>query len=611
MGAVTSKGLLELLGEESNQWAQINSCAVVSEEGLEEVLGNPTVNRDPYFLHDRIGEGGRTRNDRGGPYGTGGDHVGRNLNNKFRPEGLDHAGPDPMRDRHFVADEFQGMLMYGPDGNPAFWSLFPEGTPPEERTVLKINIATKIPDYVLDPKGTIKPALDARKDSAFAGQTLEEAFTPVDERVIAQIRKYAEGIEKTFGIKLDIQVDRADDPHITVMGFTNGSPGLAGFASFPKAMRGWERLEPYSHTPGFMCLNMDYIPTISDKQVHDLFAHEFGHSIGWAHPHDLALFRRLSSRDALTLTTMSYSDLEYTPFEGKGGAELGALDYYLRKWLANPPVLSEGNGVYDLDQQHRLTFERNKDTLVFRREKLLPVLPMIAHGRNNVLRGTAAGNDFLDTNPGYLSHITHPDTGATQKFLLVEGHLETVMGIAGNNTIIASQSGNQEILPGIGQNEIRFLYPAMQGVKTIISEGNDTLVLSEALFRSAPAIHARTAGDDVVLSFGECKIRLQGHARGQGVSNLRVVDAHGQTILEKPIQELSAREIHTHVFWPAQKAIAKAEEDRQQQTKPSRTSPRKRTSGEPSESAHDGAGSEWAERTLTARERLALSSRSR
>lgn len=119
-----------------------------------------------------------------------------------------------MHERKFIGYEFQGMLMFGADGKPAFHSIWPEGTPAEERKSLKVNIVTKVPDYILDPEGTVKPFMDGRTQ-AFGGQGIEDAFAPVDERVIEQVQKYAENFEKTFGIKMEVSFDEPDEKPIS------------------------------------------------------------------------------------------------------------------------------------------------------------------------------------------------------------------------------------------------------------------------------------------------------------------------------------------------------------------------------------------------------------
>lgn len=549
MAVVTAKGLLELLGKEADHWDLVASSPVVTEDGMDQLLGKG-LGRTPYSFENRIKN--RENHGRGGPYGTGGDHVGRDLSNKEKPEGLDKRGPDPMHERKFIGYEFQGMLMFGADGKPAFHSIWPEGTPAEERKSIKVNIVTKVPDYILDPEGTVKPFMDGRTQ-AFGGQGIEDAFAPVDERVIEQVQKYAENFEKTFGIKMDVSFDEPDEKtHISLMGFRGGDRRLNGFASFPKAMQSWEMLKGYGHTPGFMMLNMENVDAMPDKQVHDLFAHEFGHTMGWAHPHDLAKFEDLTQREAMEMTTMSYTDLEYRPFGDMQGAELGPMDYGLRKWVHNPPALNQGNAVYDLEAAHAETVAKNAHTITYRREHILPAGPMLAQGKNNELRGTK-GDDFIDTNPGYSCQIKNPETGDKQKFVLVEGHVDRVKCIAGNNKVVACATGNQEISTGTGQTEVQCLYPNMTGEKTIVSEGKSTLVLTTSLLKKHQDMVTDRDGDDLVLRVGEGSIRLSGQMVGKGISNLRVVDELGKTVFDKDVTELNPESFRRHAVYEAKK----------------------------------------------------------
>lgn len=554
MARITPKGLLELLGTEAEHWDLIASAPVVTRDGLDELLDESSIGRRPFSFKERVGR----EKGRGGPFGTGGDHVGRDLSNKEKPEGLDTRGPDPMNDRKFIGYEFQGMLMFGADGKPAFHSLWPEGTPPEARDTLKVNIVTKIPDYVQDPNGTVKPFMDGRK-SAFGGQSLEEAFAPADERVIEAVQKYAANFEKTFGIKMEVSFDEPDEKtHISLMGFRGGDPRLNGFASFPKAMNSWDSLNGYGHTPGFMCLNMENVDAMPDKQVHDLFAHEFGHTIGWAHPHDLAIFEDLTQREAIEMTTMSYSDLEYRPFGSHEGAELGPMDYGLRKWVANAPELNAGKQDYDLEAEHQRSLDLNKDTRTFRFERILPAVPILAQGEGNSLLGTENGNDYLDTNCGYSSQISHPDTKAKQKFVLVEGHVERVNCRGGDNTVIACKDGKQEITTGTGKNELRFVYPDMTGEKTLHSNGTDTMVLTTSLLKKHNQITCDREGDDFVLADPDGNpagtIRLAGQATGKGVDTLRVVDELGKTVFEKDMRGLAIDAFRSDVLEAAKTA---------------------------------------------------------
>ncbi len=94
----------------------------VTEEGLDDFLsGNSNVfapGPDTY-IPSGIDEHGVhvPQQDKGNGgfffpgFGTGGNHVGRNLKNKQQPERpIDLAGPNPQRARKFLGDEFQDVF---------------------------------------------------------------------------------------------------------------------------------------------------------------------------------------------------------------------------------------------------------------------------------------------------------------------------------------------------------------------------------------------------------------------------------------------------------------------------------------------------------------------
>lgn len=549
MGSVTPKGLQELLGSDSKQREDINSYRPATVASLTELLGNSHAGRDPYSFQHRIkGKGGQ-----GGPYNTGGDHVGRELFNKLKPDTLDTEGPDPFKDRDFIGDEFQGMLMFGKDGTPAFHSLWPKDSAPEARSAIRVNIASVLPEAIESLPPLVKKSLDHR--AGREGQKIESMFAPVNDRITQSVNRYAQEFEKTFGIHLDVGTDQPD-AQIHVMGFQHGritSPH--GFASFPQPMQEWENFYRISAAPGYVMMNLDKAEQLSDQQIDRMVAHEFGHALGLANPNDLALFRNVQALDALTLTTMANSDLVYNPIheEAPTAPLFGPLDLGLRKWVANPPALNKGNATYDLDALHHKSVQANKSTVTFKHTHLLPTLPIFAHGTNNTLVGTA-GDDYLDTNTGYISHIDHVRTGAKQKFTLLEGHIDHVRCVSGNNTVIASKTADQDIHTGTGTTDVRFVYPEMTGEKTIDAEGEVILTLTASVLKSLPDLRASADQGDIILSANQCqgKIRLQGQAEGKGIAQLRVVSERGHTLFEQDTHGLSADALQRDVI---QKAV--------------------------------------------------------
>lgn len=543
MGNVTPKGLLNLLGDESRQRERINSYYPVTEKGMDELISTSYAERDPFSFYHRV----RSAKN-GGPYGTNGNHVGRELLQKQKPDTLDVEGPNPLADRAFIGDEFQGMLMFGTDGAPAFKSLWPADASDAERKVLKVNIARTLPQAMDALPPVEKKALERR--AGVAGQSLQSQFTPTDARIEKAIQSYARRFEQAFGIHLDIGHDKAD-AQIHVMGYKDArADSPHAYASFPGAMDGWKELAPLSHSPGYVMVNQDSFAKLSDKQVDELVAHEFGHALGLAGPHNLALFRTLSSREAVTLTSMAYSDLAYGTADETSAHGFGALDLGLRKWLPNPPALDNKQQTYDLEALHKASLQQNKRSITYRKTALLPVIPIVANNAENVLYGTS-GNDFIDTNPGYLSRMVTGSPARRQSFALMEGHIGEVYCQQGDNKVVASAVGDQTIHTGAGHTEVRLLYPLMTGAKTIDAEGDVTLSITASYLKQAQDMAASAQGRDVVLSTKGAELRLEGQAAGEGITRLRVLSERGRVLFEKETKGLSLDELKNEVLEPA------------------------------------------------------------
>ena len=174
---------------------------------------------------------------------------------------------------------------------------------------------------------------------------------------------------------------------------------------------------------------------------------------------------------------------------------------------------------------------------------MLPMVPMLNDGKNTVLKGSH-GNDLLDTNPGYSSIITDPASGAKQHFALVEGHMEKVLGITGNNVIIAAAHGDQEIHPGDGKNQIQLLYPDQTGSKKIISTGEDTLVLTDTLLEQQRfTARAKQGGINLRTRDGN-EIFLGGN----GPKFVQVINERGKLLCKLDVTGLSASDLNTAIF---------------------------------------------------------------
>lgn len=550
----------------------------VTKEGLEDFLSDaPTTGTFTPFTNlpgdCQVNGNGEHIEGEEEDLGTEGNHTGRNLKGKQKPERpIDQPGADPYSDRKFVGDEFQGMLTFDRQGKPTFWSRFPGAKNAKQIKELNVSIATKLPSFVIGDTSQAHD-IDAMEEDAFDGKHFEEVFAPIHDRLLKQIQQYATEFEAAYGIKMNVEFDHPD-PQLCIMGYAQGNPALLGFAAFPPSINEWESMGVLGHHPAHMLLNNDFAEEATDKEIYDLFSHEFGHTLGFAHPHDLALLN-MDKREALTATKMAYTDLSLETFrhavrdkngnpqkgkDGKpvlyhNGPDEGVLDYGFRKWTAEAPVLNTVSnpdpdakdndlykGIYDLQLHYEHALETNKDSLVFTTERLLPMVPMINDGKHTELRGSQ-GNDYIDTNPGYSSIVADAKSGIRQKFVLVEGHMEKVLGVAGNNTIIAAQAGNQEIQPGPGTNTIQFFYPTMAGNKTILSTGTDRLVITEDVLK-AHNFAATQKDGSIVLDSGKSQLTLS----GKGLDSILIINKWGKPLCDVKVAGMNAEQLNDGIF---------------------------------------------------------------
>ena len=508
-------------------------------------------------VHDH-GDGLDAQQEDQRPFVGGGD-----WDRKWKPDNLSEPGKNPLGIRNFIGDEFPRMLAYGPPkigrrvieengrkivvpemvekGKPAFWSHWPEGTKPEDMKVIKVNLATKVPDYMKE--GTIDAAMKGRSDFAFNGQSLEETFIQLTEKMEKAWRHYAEDFEKTYGIKLDVRRDDAPDAHpekdvnISVLGFQGGNPRLAGFASFPGGMNEWPQFSALGHQKGFMMLNHEYSNSdrVSETMLYDLILHEMGHFFGWVHPHDLGAMR-MSQAEALNSTAMAYTDGHFSKFPGQEGVTAGIVDLGFRNFVANPPEINAENGaVYDLEKRFEMSGGENWYSNVAKTTGMMPAVPILSNGTNTVLKGTRL-SDVLDTEPGHLCRVKNP-TGVEQRFALVEGHISKVYGRAGNNHIFTSSHGSQEIYPGTGASQIHIYEAGIGNEKTIYSQGKDTLVLHEDIFLQNKKLNMTQNGKDIVISneSGGSIILKDQLTTGKGITAVNIVNDEGKMISSQDV----------------------------------------------------------------------------
>ncbi|MCH2547966.1 MAG: hypothetical protein MK052_10210 [Alphaproteobacteria bacterium] len=513
-------------------------------------------------------------------------HIGETLEGKrkpFRP--FPEKGPNPRGERVFTGGEIARIMTFerpdrGEEAKPTFVSCM---TP--DKNEVRINIATQIPETVKSREtGEETPWANSRQaekiknvgSSAFPYKAFEDAFAEVPEKYQEALATYAKDFEESFGIKVTIGKD-LEDYDMIIMGFKDGDHRTLGSGSFPNPVDAWPVMEGLGCEPGYLLINNDYIEhdQTTLKDAYDLHSHEWGHCFqGLVHPHDLGLLD-MPVKTALAATKMSYTDLNMRAFrhvvtDGEGapvlddngekqffyeGSEEGVIDLQFRHWVENPPPLGvveqpdptkEGydgyKGVYDLQAHYDFAVAENKGSTSYKKDKVLPMVAMINDGKHTVLRGSE-NDDLLDTNLGYSS-IVKSNCGREQHFVLNEGHIEKVMGITGNNQIIVAQNGNQEIHPGTGNNNIQMLYTEMDGDKTIVSEGTDTLTLAYNLLEEKKITATDGKNGDIVLNGDNFNITL----RGGGIKEIAVLDSLGPDHNRIDISGMSAAELNAQFF---------------------------------------------------------------
>lgn len=524
--------------------------------------------------------------------------VGANPQFKWMPDDLPPQGRDPMGLRSFIGDEFPRMLAYGPpvieqsierdengrprpsikvieEGKPAFWSHFKkkDGSPIESMEDLKgqsikVNIATHVPDYMR--RGTVAASMEGRKDFSFNGQSLDESFVQITEKVEKAWRRYAKDFEKTFGIRLDVRRDDSDDPHpekdvnVSVLGFAGGNPQLAGFASFPPAMSEWSNFRGLGHQQGFMMLNHEYsnAEAVSEDMLYDLIFHEMGHFFGMVHPHDLGAMK-MSQAEALNSTAMAYTDGKFAKFPNQEGTVCGVVDLFFRRYMAEAPEINtEHATVYDLEAQFKEGGKDNWQSKVAAMTGLIPAIPILNNGTGVKLIGTR-GNDIIDTEPGHMSKVKNT-FGVEQRFALVEGHIEKVHGRWGDNKIFTSSHGSQEIYPGPGNNEIHIYAPNIGNDKTIdsIGPGEDTLILHQDVFIENPDLDITQDGNDIVISCSGGSVVLKDQLKkGKGVTSLTVIDDEGRDVLSRNVNRLELKGFRSDILHTMKREVKRWEEE--------------------------------------------------
>ncbi len=500
---------------------------------------------------------------------------------------------DPLDDRNFIGDQIEAIMMFGLDGRPAFYNLWPKGTPTKDMKEINLNVVTDVTRVSSHIKSKAEQAdcreagIDANGNTKCIGnQTLEQAFVKLDDDYVEMLKKYAQYFESRFGMKLRVSINQARDdmPNVDVMGYKNGHQNTSAFADLPP--------QQFTNSPHKTFIIVNTEPesyTIRkegepDKPNHDQrladFEHEFGHTLGLRHPHDGFSVPKLSLRNFTTPeqlrsdhhSIMSYSKLKQVAYESANTHTspewVGPMDLYLRNFMPNPPALSEWKSGYDVEAFREYAASINPEA-----GQVLPPLSIYHSGTSGKLNGAGKSlktdllswRNIIDANRGYCGEATLSSTDNQKTYrkipiCFVEGGVREIQTYGGHDTVTLPEKGGLFLDMGKGTNEVRALYRDLGNVTIQSSGGEDTLAISKDVLVGRKVIPAERNGL-FALSFVDEKdgshvgsITLPKQLQGKGISHIGVIDStairtdemgrvkYGTAILTIPVSHLKSVE---------------------------------------------------------------------
>lgn len=221
-----------------------------------------------------------------------------------------------------------------------------------------------------------------------------------------------------------------------------------------------------------------------------------------------------------------------------GKANWVTLREQLTREGVNVPQLNTGDSTIDLNGTAQAA-------------PFLPERVVVDNGGQNTLVGTDK-NDTLIAEAGYCGATDTPTNKLTNIFgngrgyCVAEGEIAVVKGGEGDDLIITSRAGKQQIDGGAGDNRIVFFQPEI-GDKTILASegGNNTLFIHDDLVHSGH-VQVTQNGDDITLHFTAPSgrevgtITLEDQLNGGGISQLTVVDDKGVVAYTQDVKGLSS-----------------------------------------------------------------------
>jgi ankyrin repeat protein len=506
---------------------------------------------------------------------------------------LPKRGPDPFGDRDFIGDQIEGIMMFGQDGRPAFYNMWPEGTDTKDMKEINLNIVMDVKNVSAKTKAEVEVSncgislgSDSKgNDKCLGNQTLEQAFAPLDTEYVAMVQKYAAYFKSRFGMDLRVSVNekREDMPNIEIFGYKNGHTGTAAFAKLPPPT---PTVEEYNNsrilvntdsTSYKQIVDKDKKTTVPnyDERLAD-FSHELGHCFGLAHPHDDNSVQKLSlkgydTKEKLKVahhSVMSYSQLRYISNDAdvKNSAEwVGPMDLFLRNFMPNPPNPEKWNGGYNLDGFRQSTTALNPD------KAELSSLSIYHDGKASKLSGISTPDslrDVIDANAGYCGKSSVVEDRNKMKTTLnlpicfVNGKVNEIKTYKGHDKVTLPEGGGVFLDMGEGLNQVRALYRDLGNITIQTSGGDDRLYINKDVLIGRKVVPAEKKGL-FVLDFVDERdgshvgsITLPKQLKGNGITKIAIVEengtkkeADGKITFEPAIVELEVKNLRSVQDW--------------------------------------------------------------
>lgn len=485
-------------------------------------------------------------------------------------------------------DEQNGMLLHDLRGRPAFANYFDSTKQGEMRLSVSLSTTDAMPHGLTDKLGQ----LTKYRQTHVSSKVEREDYRAISPESAEVIRDFFREFEELTGIQVDVR-ENSNNADIVIGGYLSQDDYI-GFASFPQEI-------PFvNHLPqnqGFMMLDTEYlaqkIESGNIEAVLALVSHEFGHNLGFLHPHDDLVHTAMNDKQQDAVARMSYNNHTFPAIaatdinSGYGPLEIHVLRDALRDLGVEPPRIHPGNDTYLLSELAET--QRNEARAKAGSLASLPALSLLDNGGSNTLEGTS-GRDLLVTEAGDCGLIDRDQEEIRlmrdgQPYCLVEGEFSVVRSGAGDDLILTANGTEQTVYLGSGNNEVAMIHSqvgdkeivtlpieedergmleqfgdAVDGLNPLTEDEPEperateetardekdtiTMTMHQSLFRAADTV-VQQSGDDIEINFYAMSgreigsITLQGQAaEDRGINTFRVINDQADVLIEFDVTDM-------------------------------------------------------------------------